>query len=47
MLVPIFDDHLEFFTAVWYNLLPLGTVRGHLVYFSQFGRFKQRKIWQP
>jgi hypothetical protein len=27
-----FYDHLEYFTAVWYNLQPFGVVCGHLVY---------------
>jgi cytosine/uracil/thiamine/allantoin permease len=31
--VVIFYDHLEHFTAIWYNLWPFGTVCGHLVYF--------------
>jgi hypothetical protein len=32
--VGIFYDHLEYFTAIWYNLWPIGVVCGHLVYFS-------------
>jgi hypothetical protein len=28
-------------------LWPFGTVCGHLVYFSHFGIFGPRKIWQP
>jgi hypothetical protein len=39
------------FVAIWYNLWPFGIifgiVCGHLVYFSQFGMFGRRKIWQP
>jgi hypothetical protein len=31
--VGIFHDHFEHFTAIWYNLWPLGIVGGHLVYF--------------
>jgi hypothetical protein len=42
--VGIFYDHLEYFTAIWYNLWPFGVVCGHLVYFSQFGMFVPRKI---
>jgi hypothetical protein len=30
--VVIFYDHLEYFTAIWYNLLPFGIVCGHLVF---------------
>jgi hypothetical protein len=29
--VGIFYDHLEYFMAIWYNLLPSGIVCGHLV----------------
>jgi hypothetical protein len=45
--VGIFYDHLQYFTAIWYILLPIGTVCGNLVYFSRFGMFGRRKIWQP
>jgi hypothetical protein len=45
--VVLFYDHLEYFTAIWYNLWPLGIVCGHLVYFLRFGMFGPRKIWQP
>jgi hypothetical protein len=31
-----FYDHLEFFTAIWYNLWPFGIVCGHLVIFPPF-----------
>jgi hypothetical protein len=41
--VGIFYDHLEYFTAIWYNLRQFGIVCGHLVYFSQFGVFGPRK----
>jgi hypothetical protein len=37
----------NYFTALWYNVWPLGIVFGHLVYFSRFGMFGPRKIWQP
>jgi hypothetical protein len=40
-------DHLEYFLTIWYNLWPFGIVCGHLLYFSQFGMFGPRKIWQP
>jgi hypothetical protein len=43
----IFYDHLEYFTAIWYNLWPFGVVCVHLVYFSRFDMFGPRKIWQP
>jgi hypothetical protein len=45
--VVIFYDHLLYFTAIWYNLLPFGIVCGHLVYFLLFGTFRPRKICQP
>jgi hypothetical protein len=45
--VCIYYDHLEYFTAIGYNLWPLGINCGHLVYFSHFGMFGPRKIWQP
>jgi hypothetical protein len=43
----IFYDHLEYLMAIWYNLSQFGEVRGNLVYFSHFGIFGPRKIWQP
>jgi hypothetical protein len=42
-----FYDHLEYFTAICYNLWPFGIVCGHLVCFSQFGMSGPGKIWQP
>jgi hypothetical protein len=45
--VGIFYDLLEYFMAIWYNLWPFGIVCGHLAYFSKFGMFRPRKIWQP
>jgi hypothetical protein len=45
--IGVFYDHLEYFMAIWYNLWPFGTVCGHLLYFSCFGMFGPRKIWQP
>jgi hypothetical protein len=38
---------LEYFSAIWYNLWPFGTVCGQLVYLSRFGMFGPRNIWQP
>jgi hypothetical protein len=34
---------LEYFSAIWYNLWPFGTVGGFLVYFSRFGIFCTKK----
>jgi hypothetical protein len=34
--VGIFYDHLEYFTAIWYNLWLFGVSCGHLVYFFPF-----------
>jgi hypothetical protein len=45
--VGIFYGHLEYFTAIWYNLWPFGIFCGNLVYFLRFGMFGPRKIWQP
>jgi hypothetical protein len=45
--VGIFYDHLEKIAAISYILWPFGIVCGNLVYFSRFGMFGQRKIWQP
>jgi hypothetical protein len=47
MYVCIFYDHLEYFTAIWYNLWLFGMVCGDLEYFSHFGMLGPRKIWQP
>jgi hypothetical protein len=35
------------FTSIWYNVWPFEIVCGHLEYFSHFGMFGPRKIWQP
>jgi hypothetical protein len=43
----VFYDHLEYFMAIWYTLWPFGIVCGHLLYFSRFGMFGPRKVWQP
>jgi hypothetical protein len=57
MLCPfgILYDHLVYFTTIWYNLWPFGIFYiwsfgiacGHLVYFSHFGMFGQRKSGNP
>jgi hypothetical protein len=41
--VAILYAHLEYFTAIWYNLWPFGIVCGHLVYVSHSGMFGPRK----
>jgi hypothetical protein len=33
--------------AIWYSLRLFGIVCGHLAYFSRFGVFGPRKVWQP
>jgi hypothetical protein len=43
----IFYDHLEYFTAINYDLWPFVIVCCHFVYFPRFGMFEPRKIWQP
>jgi hypothetical protein len=43
----VFIKHLEYFTAIRYNLWPFGIVCGHLGYFSRFGMFGPKNIWQP
>jgi hypothetical protein len=45
--VGIFYEHLEYFSAIWYIFLQFGIACGRLVYFSRFGMFGPRKIWQP
>jgi hypothetical protein len=37
--VEVFYGHLEYFTAIRYNLGPFGIVCGNLVNFSRFGMF--------
>jgi hypothetical protein len=39
----VFYGHLEYVMAIWYFLWPFG----NFVYFSPFGYFVSRKIWQP
>jgi hypothetical protein len=46
VLLYVFYGHLEYFTASRNNLWQFGIVCGHLVYFSRFGMFVPRKIWQ-
>jgi hypothetical protein len=43
----IFYDQLVYFTAIGNILWPFGIFCGNLVYFSPFGYFGPRKIWQP
>jgi hypothetical protein len=45
---------LIYFSDIWFNLRPFdimflhfGVVFGPLVYFSRFGIFGPRKLWQP
>jgi hypothetical protein len=46
--VGIFYGHLQYFTAIWNILWPLGNVmNGNLVYFSPFWYIVSRKIRQP
>jgi hypothetical protein len=42
-----FYGRLQYFTAIWEILWHFGIVCGDLVYFSCFGIFGPRKIWQP
>jgi hypothetical protein len=42
--VGMFYDHLEYFMAIRYNSWQFGTVRGHLLYFSQFGMFGPKNL---
>jgi hypothetical protein len=47
----IFYGNLVYFMAIWYILWQFGIFYGNLVYFvvyfSPFGMFEPRKIWQP
>jgi hypothetical protein len=47
--VVIFYDHLEYFTAIWYNIWPFGKVCGifGLVYFSVLVCLDQEKSGNP
>jgi hypothetical protein len=40
-------DHLEYFMTTCNILRPIGVIYGRLVYYSHFGMFGPRKIWQP
>jgi hypothetical protein len=46
-MLEFFMTIMEYFMAIWYNSWPFDIVCGHLVYFSDFGKFGPRKIWQP
>jgi hypothetical protein len=43
----ILYDHLEYFTAIWYNLWPIGIACGHLVYFYVLVCLDQEKSGNP
>jgi hypothetical protein len=45
--VDIFYGPSDYFTAIWYILLPFGIFYGYLVYVSPFWYAVPRKIWQP
>jgi hypothetical protein len=45
--VGIFYDHLEYFTAVRYNLWQFGIVCSYLVHFSRFGILYQENSGNP
>jgi hypothetical protein len=45
--VGTFDDHLEYFMAIWYNLWPFGIVFGHLVYFPNLACLDHEKSGNP
>jgi hypothetical protein len=38
---------LVYIMVIRYNAWPFGVVCGPLVYFSRFGIFGPKKIWQP
>jgi hypothetical protein len=38
---------LLYFMAIWHSVWQFGIGCGHLVYYSHFGMFGPRKIWQP
>jgi hypothetical protein len=42
--VGLFYDHLEYFTVIWYNFWPFGTVCGHFVYFSNLVCLDQENL---
>jgi hypothetical protein len=43
--VVIYSCLSEYFMVTWHNVWQFGIVCGHLVYFSHFGMFGPRKIW--
>jgi hypothetical protein len=45
--VVIFFDHLEYFTAIWYNLWPFVIVCGNLAYFNVLVYLDQEKSGNP
>jgi hypothetical protein len=45
--VVIFNGHLEYFTAFWFNLWPFGIVCGHFVYYSPFWYVWTKKSGNP
>jgi hypothetical protein len=45
--IGIFHGHLEYFTVIWYTLLPFGKFSGRLVYFPRFGLFNREKSGNP
>jgi hypothetical protein len=45
--VVILCDHLEYFTAIWYNLRPIGIVCGNLVDFYVLVCLDQEKSGNP
>jgi hypothetical protein len=47
ILAYVFYEHLEYFTAIWYNLWPFGIVCVHLVHFSGFGSMHQETSGNP
>jgi hypothetical protein len=42
--VVIFDDNLDYLTAIWYNLQIFDIVRGHLVHFSVLVNLDQENL---
>jgi hypothetical protein len=45
--IVLFYDNLEYFTAIWNNLLSFGIVCCHSVYLLRFGMFDQEKSGSP
>jgi hypothetical protein len=40
-------ENVGIFMTIWSRLRPFLIYYGHSVYFSRFGMFGPRKIWQP